>query len=205
MENFNYDQFKLTVFAHDYYMIYLGNIDSYPLDAQKTLLEDFGYKNYLDIKGRPLKIAPVIRLFGTSDLGQKCCLHVHGFFPYFYVKAEDIKDHITPEFLLGLAINLEKCYILAYGNPLLKRSNKYAEEFQNEVNKNAEVRGYIIHSIEVVERYDIYCYHSKPEKFLKIKVYDAKCVKPLSKILSHPIILSRRFQTYEVIVLIYQH
>jgi hypothetical protein len=38
----------------------------------------------------------------------------------------------------------------------------------------------------------------KSEKFLKIYVYDPKYIKQLSKILSQPLILNRRFQSYEV-------
>jgi len=192
------DQFQLTIFAHDYYMIALNNMECYPLQAQKVLLEDLGYKKFQDIKGRPLKIAPVVRLYGTNNYGQKCCVHVHGYYPYFYVKIEDLKHCLTPQFLIDFADKLEKCYILSYGNPALKKSNKHAEQFQSDAAKNSGFRAYIVQSIEIVERYDIYSFHSVPEKFLKINLYDPKYVKPLSKILSHPIVLNRKFQTYEV-------
>ena len=29
---------------------------------------------------------PVIRIFGTSSLGKKTCLHVHQVYPYFFVE-----------------------------------------------------------------------------------------------------------------------
>jgi len=37
-------------------------------------------------------IASVIRLFGYHpDTGERMCVHVHGFFPYFYIKIEALK------------------------------------------------------------------------------------------------------------------
>ncbi len=29
---------------------------------------------------------PVIRVYGQSSLGKKCCLHIHQVYPYFYVE-----------------------------------------------------------------------------------------------------------------------
>lgn len=29
---------------------------------------------------------PVVRIFGTTETGQKICVHVHGAFPYLYVR-----------------------------------------------------------------------------------------------------------------------
>lgn len=199
MENIKLDQFQLTIFSHDYYTIYLENWECYPFRAQEVLMKDLGYRYFQDIKGRPLKIAPVIRLFGTNNYGQKCCVHVHGYFPYFYIKVEEIKKSLTPEFLADFAHQLEKAYVLAYGNPILKKTNKHADQLQSEFAKNSNMKIYIIYSIEIIEKYDVYGYHSAPETFLKVRVYDPKYVKALSKILSFPIILNRKFQTYEVI------
>lgn len=29
---------------------------------------------------------PVLRIYGTSSVGKKCCLHIHQVYPYFFVQ-----------------------------------------------------------------------------------------------------------------------
>lgn len=33
---------------------------------------------------------PVIRVFGTTETGQKACAHIHGAFPYLYIEYDGI-------------------------------------------------------------------------------------------------------------------
>lgn len=40
-----------------------------------------------DNSGRDEKSeVPVIRVFGTTETGQKICVHIHGAFPYLYIE-----------------------------------------------------------------------------------------------------------------------
>lgn len=65
--------------------VQLNNIDSYQsaptrLDTKTVAIN--GTKDYLSQ-------VPVIRVFGRTDEGKVILVHIHGVFPYLYVKYED--------------------------------------------------------------------------------------------------------------------
>ena len=58
----------------------LVDIDSYVTSPLRGL-----DVTYSDFAGEVINKVPVIRVFGATPTGQKCCLHIHGVFPYLYV------------------------------------------------------------------------------------------------------------------------
>ena len=58
------------------------------IDHYQAIPSDFDpplpYRNEASKRGDQPKV-PVIRAFGTTETGQKVCVHVHGAFPYLYV------------------------------------------------------------------------------------------------------------------------
>lgn len=46
-----------------------------------------------NVIGESQQKVPVIRIFGTTETGQKVCAHVHGAFPYLYMEYDGALSH----------------------------------------------------------------------------------------------------------------
>ena len=62
---------------------------------------------YSMFRSAPIKKVPVLRVFGSTPAGQKCCLHIHGIFPYLYVP---MPSGDNPGYLYRLAASLGELY-----------------------------------------------------------------------------------------------
>jgi DNA polymerase zeta len=66
------------------FRVRLNCVDHYP--AQPT---PYDPELRRDVRGSQLKHepkVPVIRVFGSTETGQKVCAHIHGAFPYLYIE-----------------------------------------------------------------------------------------------------------------------
>ena len=76
--------FSMRIINADYYL-------NAPLPGIDPTHSAFRYQT-------PIKQVPLIRVYGSTPAGQKTLLHVHGVFPYIYVKLEkDFKRQFVPE------------------------------------------------------------------------------------------------------------
>jgi len=192
-----HQEFSITVFSHDSYRFNISQYENDP-ETMKYVNEELRYSDCKDFKGRKIQIAPVIRLFGTNNFGQKCAIHVHGYFPYFYVRLDDLVEVADEAFLIQFGEQLERAYNFAYASKNNAVNKVPKKDASGKIKDYSTYQGYVIHGVELVEKLDVYTYHETREKFLKVKVYDPWSVKPLCKILSNGVILDRPFQTYEV-------
>lgn len=58
---------------------------------------------------------PIVRIFGANANGQKCCMHVHGVFPYFYIPYDKRDFESVERGILQIAMNLDKAINISLG------------------------------------------------------------------------------------------
>ena len=65
------------------------------LIALNVVSYDYYLSNLLELYDSTqvgVKKVPVIRIFGNTPNGQQGCVHVHGYFPYFFIRPEKYDD-----------------------------------------------------------------------------------------------------------------
>ncbi|KAG5984745.1 hypothetical protein E4U55_003389 [Claviceps digitariae] len=111
---------------------------------------------------------PVIRIFGSTETGQKVCAHVHGAFPYLYVEYE---GELAPDEDHALAVSY--------------RRDQYGD--------NAK----FVARITLVKGIPFYGFHVGFRFFLKIYMFNPIVMTRLADLLQQGVIMKRKFQPYE--------
>ncbi|VDN00029.1 unnamed protein product [Thelazia callipaeda] len=94
---------------------------------------------------------PVIRMFGILETGQKCCMHVHGVFPYIIIRTG---LQFTPEYASLLCSKLEAIVLQNYRRP------KFNIDFA-------------IYEIKPIIVKSLYGYNKNDEHFVQILCYNS--------------------------------
>lgn len=79
----------------DVFRLRLNCIDQYqatPTRYDPQLRKD---SHLYDVSKQPK--VPVIRVFGSTETGQKVCAHIHGAFPYLFIEYRGTLDKTTGE------------------------------------------------------------------------------------------------------------
>ena len=127
---------------------------------------------------------PIVRLFGTTEAGEKACVHVHGYYPYLYIKAEEYTEAFhEPSSLRQFLELVEALFVHAY----------------TPTNKN------IVFRAELEQKYDFYGYHTSKEWFLKIYFYDPMNVHRLKELMGSKALNGKMFQCYEAHINYFMH
>ena len=70
---------------------------------------------YSDITTSAVERVPIIRIFGATPAGQKCCVHVHGVFPYIHVPCPS-RGPVERSYLQQLARSIDSALPLSAGH-----------------------------------------------------------------------------------------
>ena len=157
------------------------------------------YNNFMN---REITYLPVVRIFGTTKSGQKCCVNIHNYFPYFYIgiTKENYFNYNNKESLRAFAITLENTFI-EYRTEIGRKNL-----FQNmENNKDKDNNDFpiikepeqVIHNIIPEYKTNIYGYYNKESVFLKVECYNPADIKDLMFVLSQSCVNNNFYQCFD--------
>ncbi|KAH7102034.1 hypothetical protein BKA62DRAFT_701193 [Auriculariales sp. MPI-PUGE-AT-0066] len=121
---------------------------------------------------------PIIRIFGTSNLGYSTCLHVHQVYPYFFVP---------------YTFDTSPATVVSFCESLRKALNTVLHQ----VTKNKDQQRQFVKRVMLVKGVDFYGYHTGYMPFLKIYMYDPRFISKAVQTLQQGVIMGTRFVVYE--------
>ncbi|XP_066256625.1 DNA polymerase zeta catalytic subunit isoform X2 [Euwallacea similis] len=131
---------------------------------------------YSEFRSSTISQVPVIRCFGSTETGQKICVHIHGVFPYFYIPYDGKSN--PEELMYKLAAVIDKTINIQF----------------NQATSNAQH----VYKISLVSGIPMYGYHAKKHQFLKIYLYNPSLVLKVGALLLNKNILAQVFQPHEI-------
>jgi len=80
---------------------------------------------FSDLTSSAVERVPVIRIFGATPAGQKCCLHVHGVFPYIHIPCPKKTGPVDEAYLQQLARSIDSALQISAGTTKRKLNYVY--------------------------------------------------------------------------------
>ena len=189
----------------------LNNNKESLLSDNKNKINFFTENNinlYNTFMNREITFFPIIRIFGSTKSGQKCCVNIHNYFPYFYIgiTKDNYFNYNNEENLRDFAIALENTFIeyrLEIGRKSLFQDESKEKEKEKEIDNNKNNNQYlkepeqVIHKITPVSKTNIYGYYNQESVFLKVECYNPGDIKDLMFILSQSCVNNNFYQCYD--------
>ncbi|KAI3389405.1 hypothetical protein SNEBB_002800, partial [Seison nebaliae] len=143
---------------------------------------------YNEMDCSPISVVPTFRIFGVTSKGKKALVHLHGTYPYVFIREPKFSMLVKEEDLLNHSILSQ--LILAQKQLMFLLNEKLSEVLR-------VYQGKFIRRIERCERMSIYGFHSYAEYYWKIQFYHPVLQKKISHLLTNGDIINLKCQTFE--------
>eukprot|EP00002_Diphylleia_rotans_P013155 TRINITY_DN2562_c0_g1_i23.p1 TRINITY_DN2562_c0_g1~~TRINITY_DN2562_c0_g1_i23.p1 ORF type:complete len:1638 (+),score=290.27 TRINITY_DN2562_c0_g1_i23:62-4975(+) len=169
--------------------------------------------------GNPIKEVPIIRIFGSTPKGQRCCCHVHHVFPYLLipypteVRGSSRKE--IEEFLYQTALSVEAALELSLQQKDSESEKKALEKqktgpkdelptMHNNTyhskptrDKKQQKKGQYVYRVGICKARSIYGFHEDQGTFVKIHLFNPGLISRLTLLLQQGVIMGEKFDVYE--------
>ncbi|KAI1456787.1 hypothetical protein F4805DRAFT_211672 [Annulohypoxylon moriforme] len=124
---------------------------------------------------------PVIRVFGSTETGQKVCAHIHGALPYLYIEYDGslLPDDVGA-YIYRLHLSIDHALAVSYRRNAYDGKSKYVAR------------------ITLVKGIPFYGFHVGYRFYLKIYMLNPLVMTRLAELFQQGVIMKRKFQPYEV-------
>ncbi|AEO54976.1 hypothetical protein MYCTH_2298247 [Thermothelomyces thermophilus ATCC 42464] len=123
---------------------------------------------------------PVIRVFGSTETGQKVCAHIHGAFPYLFIEYRGPLDKPTvSEYIYRLHLSIDRALAVSY------RRDQYREAPS------------FVARVTLVKGVPFYGFHVGYRFYLKIYMLNPAVMSRLADLLLQGVVMGQKFQPYE--------
>ncbi|KAJ7254103.1 hypothetical protein B0H12DRAFT_1115984 [Mycena haematopus] len=127
-----------------------------------------------------LQTVPVIRIYGSSLDGTKCCVHVHQVYPYFFVEYDGkLRLRSVNRYITKLTQSLNHAIALS----LKKDITTFKPQF--------------VRAITLVKGIHFYGFHSSYSPFLKVHVVDPAIFNRAATIMRSGTVMGTHFRVFE--------
>lgn len=164
--------FRVRLNCVDHYQANPGPLDP-PL---------WGAASFSSTQRSSLPQVPVIRVFGSTETGQKVCAHIHGAYPYLFIPySESLESSHVDAYISTLRQSIDHGLALSY------RRNPY---------DNPRSSTFVAH-ISLVKGVPFFGYNVGYNYYLKIYLLNPAHMTRFADLLQQGAILKRSFQPYE--------